>query len=256
MDYCAEVSWVRCMNGCRLPMEVAFARIEKPREVYILQMRMPCDVFFTVNDLISTKSLTKRAACQSIYKVVPKCIVKMEKDTWCYTIQQFVHDRMGFGARIAVRSKTQKKFFKGMCGFQNTQIVKIQFGQPAYGCVHKHSRIIPFPCAAKEARTMAHYLNKMNTAVKPTEPIEPMIVDEPMDESAGNIDKPMDESAGNADKPLDVSAENADKPMDESVENAGDLVEIADGILDNADYSLQNAGELLKMAVELLKNGC
>ncbi|GFQ82909.1 hypothetical protein TNCT_346601 [Trichonephila clavata] len=60
MDYCAEVSYIRCNNGYRLPMEIAFARVDNPRQVFILHMRMPHDVYFTVTDLVCNKGQCER----------------------------------------------------------------------------------------------------------------------------------------------------------------------------------------------------
>ncbi|GFQ87403.1 hypothetical protein TNCT_687991 [Trichonephila clavata] len=55
MYYCAEVSFIRCNTGCKLPMEIAFAQADKLRQVFILHMRMPHDVYFTIADLVCNK---------------------------------------------------------------------------------------------------------------------------------------------------------------------------------------------------------
>ncbi|GFY61727.1 uncharacterized protein TNIN_226331 [Trichonephila inaurata madagascariensis] len=159
MDYCAEVSYIRCNNGYKLPMEIAFACVNNPRQVFILHMRMPHDVHFTVADLVCNKSQCVRIRNKA-YNVHARCILKMDKESWWHTLQHFIQDQMGWDVQLAVRSKNQKQFFKMMGGFRNICIVKPPEGNHAYGCIHSHNRLISFPCAAKAARTLAVNLNR------------------------------------------------------------------------------------------------
>ncbi|GFQ78244.1 hypothetical protein TNCT_677081 [Trichonephila clavata] len=93
MDYCAEVSYIRCNNGYRLPMEITFARMDNPRQVFILHMRMPHDVYFTVTDLVCNKGQCERR--NKGFNVNARCILKMDKKSWWHTLQHFIHDHMG-----------------------------------------------------------------------------------------------------------------------------------------------------------------
>ncbi|GFY55249.1 hypothetical protein TNIN_321941 [Trichonephila inaurata madagascariensis] len=84
MDYCAEVSYIRCNNDYRLQMEIAFARVDNPRQLFILHMRMPRDVYFTVKDLVCNKG-----QCESrnkAFNVNARCILKMDKESWWHTL--------------------------------------------------------------------------------------------------------------------------------------------------------------------------
>ncbi|GFS82848.1 hypothetical protein TNCV_288901 [Trichonephila clavipes] len=110
MDYCAEVSYIRCNNGCRLPMEIAFARVDNPHKVFILHMRMPHDVYFTVKDLVYNKSQCERR--NKIFNVNARRILKMDMESWWHTLQHFIQDQMGWDAQLAVRSKNQKQFLR------------------------------------------------------------------------------------------------------------------------------------------------
>ncbi|GFR01705.1 uncharacterized protein TNCT_379511 [Trichonephila clavata] len=169
MDYCAEVSFIRCNNGCKLPMEIAFAQVDKPRQVFILHMRMPHDVYFTIADLVCNKSQLEGR--NKAFNVNARCILKMDNESWWHTLQQFIHDQMGWDARLAVRSKNQKRFFTTVGGFRNVCIVNPPMGNHAYGCNHSHNRLVSFPCAAKVARTLAMNLNKTpRAAPKKTNP--------------------------------------------------------------------------------------
>ncbi|GFQ86757.1 hypothetical protein TNCT_614871 [Trichonephila clavata] len=159
MDYCAEVSYIRCNNGYKLPMEIAFARVDNPRKVYILHMRMPHDVYFTIDDLVCNKNQCERR-CNTAFNVYAKCILKMNKESWWHTLQRFIHDHMGWDAQLAVRSQNQKQFFKKVGGFRNVCIVNLPVRNPFYGCIHYHNRLVSFPCAAKAARTLAMQLNR------------------------------------------------------------------------------------------------
>ncbi|GFQ71432.1 hypothetical protein TNCT_360621 [Trichonephila clavata] len=77
MDYCAEVSYIRCNNGYRLPIEIAFARVDNPRQVFILHMRMPHDVYFTVTNLVCNKGQCERH--NKGFNVNARCILKMDR---------------------------------------------------------------------------------------------------------------------------------------------------------------------------------
>ncbi|GFV31334.1 hypothetical protein TNCV_4523611 [Trichonephila clavipes] len=159
MDYCFKVSYIRCNNGYRLPMEIAFACVDNTRHVYILHMRMPLGVHFMVADLVCNKGQCKLRG-NKVYNVNAKCILKMDKETWWHTLQHFIHDQMGWDAQLAVCSKNQKQFFKMVGEFRNVCIVKTLVGNHDYGCINFHNRLISFPCAAKAARTLAVNLNR------------------------------------------------------------------------------------------------
>ncbi|GFW57879.1 hypothetical protein TNCV_3473821 [Trichonephila clavipes] len=126
MDYCAEVSYIRCNNGCRLPMEIAFARVNNPHQVFILHMRMLHNVYFTVKDLVCNKSQCERR--NKTFNVIARRILKMDMESWWHTLQHFIHDQMGWDAQLAVRSKNQKHFFKTVGGFRNVCIVNLPWG--------------------------------------------------------------------------------------------------------------------------------
>ncbi|GFR19954.1 hypothetical protein TNCT_325841 [Trichonephila clavata] len=222
MDYCAEVSYIRCNNGYRLPMEIAFARVDNPLQVFILHMRMLHDVYFTVTDLVCNKGQCERR--NKGFNVNARCILKMDKEPWWHTLQHFIHDHMGWDAQLAVRSKNQKQFFKKVGGFRNVCIVSPPVGNHVYGCIHFHNQLFSFPCAAKAARTLAMNLNRTprvdsKKAIqckedKPMDKLDEKQFSEAIDKHLEECDELMDQYPGE-----ETPLEAMDKPlMDNSME--------------------------------------
>ncbi|GFW63900.1 hypothetical protein TNCV_706061 [Trichonephila clavipes] len=158
MDYCAEVSYIRCNNGYKLPMEIAFACVDIPRQVFILHMRMPHDVHFTVADLVCNKGQCERHRNKA-YNVHARCILKMDRVLVVHAIT-FYSRPDGLGCPVGCSLQKSKQFFKMVGGFRNAYIVKPPVGNHAYGYIHSHNRLISFPCAAKATRTLAVNLNR------------------------------------------------------------------------------------------------
>ncbi|GBL58217.1 hypothetical protein AVEN_97259-1 [Araneus ventricosus] len=87
--YCAEVAWMKCLDGLKLPLEVAFASIHDPDIVHIVEICLPMNLGMTLRDMAETKGYAgyKDRYANLLHrrperKLPPTRIIKLDMEGW------------------------------------------------------------------------------------------------------------------------------------------------------------------------------